>query len=73
MPILVDGHNLVPHVPGLSLRDPDDEMVLDAAVNGGVEAIITFNVKDFLPEAARFHLEILTPAEAIRRLYDKDK
>ena len=56
-----------------TLRDPDDEMVLDAAVNGGVEAIVTFNVKDFLPEAARFHLEILTPAEAIRRLYDKDK
>ncbi|MBI3801458.1 MAG: putative toxin-antitoxin system toxin component, PIN family [Deltaproteobacteria bacterium] len=56
-----------------TLRDPDDEMVLDAAVNGGVDAIITFNVKDFLPGAARFNLDILTPAEAIRRLYDKDQ
>jgi putative PIN family toxin of toxin-antitoxin system len=33
------------------LRDPDDEMVLDAAVSGRAEAIVTFNVQDFLPEA----------------------
>lgn len=25
MPYLVDGHNLIPHVPGLSLQDMDDE------------------------------------------------
>jgi len=25
MPFLIDGHNLVPFVPGLSLDDPDDE------------------------------------------------
>jgi predicted RNA-binding protein with PIN domain len=25
MPYLVDGHNLIPHIPGLSLQDPDDE------------------------------------------------
>lgn len=28
MVILIDGHNLIPHVPGLSLSDPDDEMQL---------------------------------------------
>ena len=43
-------------------------MVLDAAVNGQVEAIVTFNVQDFLPEAADFQLEVLTPAEVLRRL-----
>ena len=47
------------------LRDPDDEMVLDAAINGGVEAIVTFNVQDFLPGAAVFNLRILTPAETL--------
>jgi len=25
MLILIDGHNLIPHVPGMSLADPDDE------------------------------------------------
>jgi uncharacterized protein len=28
MPYLVDGHNLVPHIPGLSLADLDDELAL---------------------------------------------
>jgi uncharacterized protein len=28
MPFLVDGHNLVPHIPGLSLSAPDDEQRL---------------------------------------------
>ena len=47
------------------LRDPDDEMVLDAAINGGAEAVVTFNVQDFLRGAAVFNLRILTPAEAL--------
>jgi putative PIN family toxin of toxin-antitoxin system len=50
------------------LRDPDDEMVLDAAVNGRADAIVTFNVQDFLPEARQFQLAVWTPREALRRL-----
>lgn len=51
-----------------TLRDPDDEMVLDAAVNGQAEAIVTFNRRDFLPGATQFQLNILTPAQTLRRL-----
>jgi predicted RNA-binding protein with PIN domain len=28
MPYLIDGHNLIPKMPGLSLEDPDDEIQL---------------------------------------------
>jgi predicted RNA-binding protein with PIN domain len=28
MPYLIDGHNLIPSVPGLRLSDPDDEVAL---------------------------------------------
>ncbi len=51
-----------------SLRDPCDEMVLEAAVNGRADAIVTFNVKDFHAARAQFSLEVLKPSEALRRL-----
>ncbi|MGA9867110.1 MAG: putative toxin-antitoxin system toxin component, PIN family [Acetobacteraceae bacterium] len=50
------------------LRDPADELVLEAAVNGQAEAIVTFNTRDFGTAPGRFGLALLTPAEAIRRL-----
>jgi putative PIN family toxin of toxin-antitoxin system len=50
------------------LRDPADELVLDAAVNGRADAIVTFNMKDFGAVPARFGIELLLPAEALRRL-----
>jgi hypothetical protein len=31
-----------------TLRDPDDDMVLEAAVNGRADAIVTFNHRDFV-------------------------
>lgn len=30
MPYIIDGHNLIPHIPGLSLKDLDDEKSLIA-------------------------------------------
>lgn len=50
------------------LRDAGDELVLEAAVNAGAAAIATFNRRDFRPAADRFGLDILLPAEAIRRV-----
>jgi predicted nucleic acid-binding protein len=50
------------------LPDPDDDLVLETAVNGSAEAIVTFNRRHFETATARFGIEILAPAEAVRRL-----
>ncbi|UWQ95031.1 putative toxin-antitoxin system toxin component, PIN family [Rhodobacteraceae bacterium M385] len=50
------------------LRDPGDEMVLETAVNGQVDALITHNTKDFGTAPQRFGIELWTPADALRRL-----
>ena len=34
MPYLIDGHNLIPHIPGLSLKDMDDEVKLIQVLQG---------------------------------------
>jgi predicted nucleic acid-binding protein len=50
------------------LRDPGDEMVLEAAVNGRANALVTFNVRDFGIVPARFGIELMVPSEAIGRI-----
>jgi putative PIN family toxin of toxin-antitoxin system len=50
------------------LRDPNDEMVLEAAVNGRADAIVTFNRRDFGSAPERFGVEILLPREALTRI-----
>lgn len=49
------------------LGDVADEMVLETAINGRANCIVTFNTRHFGP-AARFGIEIVWPAEAIRRI-----
>ena len=50
------------------LRDPNDEMVLEAAVNGRAEALVTFNVRDYGTAASQFGVDVLLPREAIARM-----
>ena len=52
------------------LRDPGDEMVLEAAVNARVHALVTSNVKDFSMAAPKFGLAVKTPAQALSLLED---
>jgi putative PIN family toxin of toxin-antitoxin system len=50
------------------LRDPSDEMVLETAVNGRANLLITFNVRDYGTAPARFGIEVRTPREAVERI-----
>ena len=50
------------------MRDPDDDMVLEAAVNGRADAIVTFNIRDFDKAAEHFGVEVVLPREAVRRM-----
>ena len=55
------------------LQDPGDEMVLEAAINGHAEAIVTHNRRDFVPAAGRFGIEVLSPADALELFRRKEK
>lgn len=48
------------------LRDAGDEMVLEAAVNGRADAIVTFNARDFGSVPASFGIRVLLPRDACR-------
>jgi putative PIN family toxin of toxin-antitoxin system len=50
------------------LRDAGDEMVLEAAVNGQADALVTFNRRDYGAAPGRFGLEVLRPGDALRRM-----
>jgi putative PIN family toxin of toxin-antitoxin system len=50
------------------LRDPNGEMVLETAVNGKADVIVTFNGRDFVRAPAQFGIEVLKPVEVLRRL-----
>jgi predicted nucleic acid-binding protein len=43
-------------------------MVLEAAVNGQADALITHNVRDFAKGAERFGLRVLRPGELLKEL-----
>jgi putative PIN family toxin of toxin-antitoxin system len=49
------------------LHDAADEMVLEAALNGNADAIVTHNVKDFGP-ARQLGVTVATPGDIVRRL-----
>jgi predicted nucleic acid-binding protein len=50
------------------LQDPGDEMVLEAAVNGRANAIVTFNEKHLRTAEQRFGIAVIRPGEALRRI-----
>ncbi len=55
------------------LTDADDEMVLEAAINGRAEAIVTHNRRDFERAAQRFGIEVLPPADLLEQIRRKGR
>lgn len=51
-----------------SVADPDDELVLEAAIATGSEWIVTHNIRDMAAGAVRYGIEVITPDKALRRL-----
>lgn len=49
------------------LRDPKDDLVLEIAVAGRCEAIITYNLRDF-GDLSPFGIEVLTPKDYLIRI-----
>ena len=50
------------------LKDSNDDMVLEVAVNANAKAIITFNPKDFKGVKERFGIDVLTPQEYLKKI-----
>ncbi len=50
------------------LADADDEHVLELAMNGRADLLVTFNQEDFAEASRTFQIEIVTPAAALLRL-----
>jgi len=55
------------------LQDPNDEMVLETAVNGGARFIVTFNIKDFRRVAPRFGVAVEPPGAFLQRIKGEGK
>ena len=50
------------------LPDPQDDMVLETAVNGAADVIVTLNRRHFVAAAPMFAVTIASPAEALARV-----
>lgn len=50
------------------VADPDDDMVLETAMNGRADGIATFNLRDLAAPARRFGLAALPPGRYLQRL-----
>jgi len=48
------------------LRDPNDEMVLEAAIHGRADALVTYNIADFAAAGDRFKIPVLRPADLLK-------
>jgi putative PIN family toxin of toxin-antitoxin system len=60
---------LIPAPPFRRLRpqltDPDDDMVLEAAIGAGADAIVTFELATFRVVPTKWRIDVLAPRQAL--------
>jgi putative PIN family toxin of toxin-antitoxin system len=56
-----------------TLSDPDDDMVLETAINGGASAIVTFNRRDFVSGTIGLSCAVISPARALQQTRDSNR
>ena len=47
------------------LRDADDDMVLETAMSGHADLLVTFNQRDFEPAASQLGIAVVSPQQAL--------
>jgi putative PIN family toxin of toxin-antitoxin system len=55
------------------LPDAKDDMVLETAVNGSADAVVTFNQADFVALKVRFECRVILPQVALSELRGKTR
>jgi putative PIN family toxin of toxin-antitoxin system len=55
------------------LKDAADEMVLETAVNGKADRLVTFNLKHLGKAALEFGIRAMRPGEALREISERQR
>jgi predicted nucleic acid-binding protein len=55
------------------LPDADDDMVLEAALSGHADLLVTFNRRDFEVATSAWGVLVVTPQEALKQMRRKDE
>lgn len=55
------------------LQDADDEMVLEVALSGKADLLVTFNRRDFETIGSAWGIAVVTPQEALRQMRRNDE
>lgn len=53
--------------------DPNDDMILDVAINGQTDVIVTQNARHFTTAARRYGIKVMAPAELLEALREKEQ